>query len=86
MKPTGRCIQQCVTCGGVHGGGVVVVCVFTCYFTTYLPSISLGRPDWTTNRFNVSAGINMKVGGNERPCIGVSGMVTYMGIGDHGLR
>ena len=50
------------------------------------PSISLGRPDWTTNRFNVSAGINMKVGGNERPCIGVSRMVTYMGIGDHRLR
>ena len=50
------------------------------------PSNSLGRPDWTTHSFNVSAGINMKVWGNERTCIGVSGMVTYMGIGDHGLR
>ena len=27
--------------------------------------------------------MNMKVGGNERPCIGVFRMVTYMGIGDH---
>ena len=65
---------------------MVVVCVFTSISQSIYPSNSLGRPDWTTNRFNVSAGMNMKVGGNERPYIGVSRMVTYMGIGDHGLR
>ena len=50
------------------------------------PSNSLGRPDWTTHRFNMRGGTNMKVGGNEHPCIGVYGMVIYVGIGDHRLR
>ena len=86
MKPTGGCIQQCVICGGVRGGGVVVVCVFTSISQSIYPSNSLGHPDWTTYRFNMSAGMNMKVRGNERSCIGVSRMVTYMGIGDHRLR
>ena len=29
--------------------------------------------------------MNMKVGGNERPLVGLSEMVSHMGIGDHRL-
>ena len=86
MKITGRCIHQCIICGGGYGGGVIIVCVFNCYFQPQKSSISPGRPDWTTHRFNMRGGTNMKVGGNEHPCIGVYGMVIYVGIGDHRLR
>ena len=63
MKPTSRCIQQCVTCGGVHGGGVVVVCVFTCYFTTYLPVDFTWTPGLDDQPFQRECGYEHESGG-----------------------
>ena len=44
MKLTGRCIHQCIICGGVEGGGVSVVCVFAYHLTTYLPEYFTWTP------------------------------------------
>ena len=83
MTPTGRCIQYCITRRRVYSGDAVVVCVFADYFRSQKSSISVGRPDWTTHRFNIRARTNMKVRRNESPYIGLSVVVTNMGIGDH---
>ena len=80
MTPTVRCIQRCITRRKMYSRGAVVVCVFADYFRPQKSSISVGRPDWTTHRFNMTGCMNTKVGGNGSQWVGGGGMVTYMGI------
>ena len=54
---------------------------FTTHFRLFLLDAWIGRPTVSIMR----ACMNMKVGGNERPLVGLSEMVSHMGIGDRRL-